>query len=167
MYRSVAKVVPNEDFTLTVTFDDGEQCTLDMKPYLDFGVFQRIKDYDQFKRVRVAFDTVEWDGGLDSTPNSYTPSARPLPPHNHGLQQTFLGCVENLLDRVPKPQKRRPKAKRRRNYVWCPRHSRSGIRSAPPESQTAEELRMVSPELCGIMEDPLPSACGASPPHCT
>ena len=37
----------------------------------------------------------------------------------------------------------------------------------PPESQTAEELRMVSPELCGIMEDPLPSACGASPPHCT
>ena len=77
MYRSVAKVVPNEDFTLTVTFDDGDQCTLDVKPYLDFGVFQRIRDYDQFKRVRVAFDTIEWDGGPDWIPNSYTPSAEP------------------------------------------------------------------------------------------
>ena len=57
MYRSVQKVVPNEDFTLTVTFDNGEQGTLDMKPYLDFGVFQRTKDYDDFKRVRVALDT--------------------------------------------------------------------------------------------------------------
>ena len=36
-----------------------------MKPYLDFGVFQAIRDYDQFKRVRVAFDTIQWDGGLD------------------------------------------------------------------------------------------------------
>jgi hypothetical protein len=68
MYRSVEKVAPNEDFTLTVVFDDGEQGTLDMKPYLDFGVFQRIRDYDQFKRVRVAFDTIEWDGGLDLDP---------------------------------------------------------------------------------------------------
>jgi hypothetical protein len=59
MYRSVKKVVPNEDFTLTVAFDNGEECTLDMKPYWDFGVFQRIRDYDQFKRVRVALDTVE------------------------------------------------------------------------------------------------------------
>ena len=68
MYRSVQKVVPNEDFTLTVAFDNGEECTLDMKPYWDFGVFQRIRDYDQFKRVRVAFDTIEWDGGLDLDP---------------------------------------------------------------------------------------------------
>ena len=68
MYRSVAKVVPNEDFTLTVAFDNREECTLDMKPYWDFGVFQRIRDYDEFKRVRVALDTIEWDGGLDLDP---------------------------------------------------------------------------------------------------
>ncbi len=28
----------------------------------------RIRDYDQFKRVRVALDTIEWDGGLDLDP---------------------------------------------------------------------------------------------------
>jgi hypothetical protein len=31
-----------------------------MKPYLDFGVFKRIKDCSHFKNVRVAFDTIEW-----------------------------------------------------------------------------------------------------------
>jgi hypothetical protein len=27
-----------------------------------------VRDYDQFKRVRVALDTIEWDGGLDLDP---------------------------------------------------------------------------------------------------
>jgi hypothetical protein len=39
-----------------------------MKPILDFGIFQRIKDYNAFRRVRVAFDTVEWDCGVDLDP---------------------------------------------------------------------------------------------------
>ena len=39
-----------------------------MKPYLDFGAFKRLKDYDSFRRVRVAFDTIEWDCGLDLDP---------------------------------------------------------------------------------------------------
>ncbi len=68
MYPSVAKVVPNEDFTLAIGFDNGEEGILDMKPYLDFGVFQKIKDFEHFKRVRVAFDTIEWDLGVDLDP---------------------------------------------------------------------------------------------------
>lgn len=68
MYPGVAKVVPNEDFTLAIVFDNGEEGSLDMKPYLDFGVFQRIKDYEHFKRVRVAFDTIQWDRGVDLDP---------------------------------------------------------------------------------------------------
>ena len=39
-----------------------------MKPYLDFGVFNRIKDYKSFKKVRVAFDTIEWESGADLDP---------------------------------------------------------------------------------------------------
>jgi hypothetical protein len=30
-----------------------------MNPYLDFGGFKKIKDFEQFKRVRIAFATVE------------------------------------------------------------------------------------------------------------
>jgi hypothetical protein len=68
MYPSVVKVVPKDDHTLALAFDNGEEGVLDVKPYLDFGVFQRIKDWDHFKRVRVAFGTVEWDVGVDLDP---------------------------------------------------------------------------------------------------
>lgn len=68
MYPSVKKVVPEEDYVLAIDFDNGECGTLDMKPFLEFGVFQRLKDPNAFKRVRVSFDTVEWDCGADLDP---------------------------------------------------------------------------------------------------
>ena len=68
MYPSVKKVEPHEDFTLLITFDTGEEGILDMKPHLGFGVFQRIADFEQFKTVRVSFDTIEWDQGVDLDP---------------------------------------------------------------------------------------------------
>ncbi len=68
MYPAIVNVRPNEDFSLTVVFEDGVQGLLDMKPYLDFGVFKKIKSLDQFNRVRIAFDTVEWEAGVDLDP---------------------------------------------------------------------------------------------------
>ena len=68
MYPSVVKVVPNDDFTLGVAFDNGEEGILDMKPYLDFGVFRKIRDHEHFKHVRVAFDTIQWDCEVDLDP---------------------------------------------------------------------------------------------------
>ena len=68
MYPSVKQVIPRDDFTLSIVFDNGESGTLDMRPILDFGLFQRIKDLENFKRVRVAFDTIEWDCGVDLDP---------------------------------------------------------------------------------------------------
>jgi len=68
MYFSVKQVIPRDDYTLALVFENGEDGILDMKPMLDFGVFQRIKDMDNFKRVRVAFDTIEWDCGVDLDP---------------------------------------------------------------------------------------------------
>lgn len=61
-------MLPGENYLLSIEFDNGETGMLDMKPLLEFGVFQRIKDYSAFKRVRVAFDTVEWDCGVDLDP---------------------------------------------------------------------------------------------------
>jgi uncharacterized protein DUF2442 len=68
MYPSVKEVTPGDNYTLSVVFDNGEKGHLDMKPILDFGIFQRIKDHDAFKRVRVSFDTIEWDCGVDLDP---------------------------------------------------------------------------------------------------
>lgn len=68
MYPAVKEVIPGNDYILTVTFDNGECGFLDMKPALEFGVFQRIKDKDAFKRVKVSFDTIEWECGVDLDP---------------------------------------------------------------------------------------------------
>jgi len=68
MYQAVVSVHPNDDFSLIVVFEDGVKGVLDMTPYLDFGVFKQIRDLDQFKRVCIAFDTVEWECGVDLDP---------------------------------------------------------------------------------------------------
>lgn len=68
MCPSVKNIVPKENFLLDVSFTNGETGILDMKPYLDFGVFCRLKNPATFKKVRVAFDTIEWESGVDLDP---------------------------------------------------------------------------------------------------
>jgi len=78
MYSAVCEVVPHEDFSLSIVLATGENRILDMKPYLDFGVFKRIRDYDSFKCVRVAFDTIEWDAGVDLDPEFINEKSIPI-----------------------------------------------------------------------------------------
>lgn len=68
MRPAVKEVVPGADYVLSVVFDNGERGVLDMKEFLDFGVFRRLRDQEAFRRVRVAFDTIEWDAGVDLDP---------------------------------------------------------------------------------------------------
>jgi hypothetical protein len=68
MYPAVKKVVPEDTYILIIDFDNGEKGILDMKPFLEFGVLRKLKDYHAFKQVRVKFDTVEWDSGIDLDP---------------------------------------------------------------------------------------------------
>jgi hypothetical protein len=62
------EVVPRDDDTLSIVFENGERGILDMRPMPDFGAFQRIKDYETVRRVRVSFDTIEWSCGVDLDP---------------------------------------------------------------------------------------------------
>ena len=68
MYPAVTNVMPREDYTLFIEFDNGESGTLDMKPLHDFGVFTQLKDHNVFQQVRVAFDSIEWESGVDLDP---------------------------------------------------------------------------------------------------
>ena len=77
MYPAVLEVISLEDFSLMVVLDTGERGLLDMKPYLDFGVFKKLRDYEKFKKVRVAFDTVEWDEGVDLDPEFIYAKSKP------------------------------------------------------------------------------------------
>nr|VFJ91577.1 MAG: Protein of unknown function (DUF2442) [Candidatus Kentron sp. LFY]VFJ97231.1 MAG: Protein of unknown function (DUF2442) [Candidatus Kentron sp. LFY] len=68
MVPSVKKVFALDGYQIFIEFDNDECGMLDMAPYLNFGVFGRIRDPDLFRQVRVAFDTVEWGNGIDLDP---------------------------------------------------------------------------------------------------
>jgi hypothetical protein len=78
MYPAVREVTPNEDFSLKLVLDNGEKRLLDMKPYLDFGVFKKIQNYEAFRRARVSFDTIEWDEGVDLDPEFVYEKSTPI-----------------------------------------------------------------------------------------
>ena len=60
----------NDDFSLDIKFDDGSVKRFDVRPYLEYGIFQELKDKDYFKRVKVAFGTVQWPNEQDISPET-------------------------------------------------------------------------------------------------
>jgi hypothetical protein len=68
MYLAVKNVVPQENYTLLLTFENNEKRRFDVKPYLDFGLFRELKDVAIFNTVKVNFDTVEWKNEADLDP---------------------------------------------------------------------------------------------------
>jgi hypothetical protein len=68
MYQSVKNVIPGEDYTLVLTFENDEKRRFDVKPYLNTGVFRELRDVNLFNTVRVSFDTIEWQNEADLDP---------------------------------------------------------------------------------------------------
>jgi hypothetical protein len=68
--RTIVGVVPNNDFTLTLSFDNGEKRVLDVAPFLEKGtVFETFADIANFKRVYIDEEhCVAWD--IDPTVDS-------------------------------------------------------------------------------------------------
>ncbi len=68
MHPAVVNVVPRDNYQIYIEFDNDECGILNMEPYLDFGIFSKIKDQSLFVKVRVSFDTIEWGNGIDLDP---------------------------------------------------------------------------------------------------
>ncbi len=68
MHPAVVNVVPRDNYQIYVEFDNDECGILNMEPYLDFGIFSKIKDQSLFAKVRISFDTIEWGNGIDLDP---------------------------------------------------------------------------------------------------
>jgi len=81
MYPAVKEVEPGTDYTLILTFSNGDVRKFDMKPYLGRGVFQELKDVSRFNTVRISFDSIEWDNEADMDPEvlyKYSENMLPL-----------------------------------------------------------------------------------------
>ncbi len=68
MRPAVISVECEGNCTLSVAFDNGENGLLDMKLYLNFGIFNKLQDPSIFETVHISFDTITWESGADLDP---------------------------------------------------------------------------------------------------
>lgn len=79
MYVSVKGVRPTGQHRLIIDFDNGERRVFDAAPLLTVGRFRVLSSPQVFSKVRVGFDTVEWENGLDLDPEYLYERSEPLP----------------------------------------------------------------------------------------
>ena len=70
MNPRVTAVVPLGNNTLLVQFTNGEQRRMDVRPYLAYPVFERLRQAEFFALVQAHHGTVSWPGGIDLDPDS-------------------------------------------------------------------------------------------------
>ena len=62
MSPKVSRVIPYEDYTVSVFFEDGKTVCYDVSPMLSKGVFRILKDKSVFlSRCTVLNGTLAWD----------------------------------------------------------------------------------------------------------
>ena len=70
--------IPN--FQLVVTFTTGERRRFDMRPFLDYPVFRRLKNSGFFSLARIDYGTVTWPGDIDIAPETLYECSVPVEP---------------------------------------------------------------------------------------
>jgi hypothetical protein len=70
MLFKVKNVIALDDYELEIEFTNCEIRIMDMKPYLNLPIFKELNDTTLFNKVKVAFNTVQWENGADFDPDS-------------------------------------------------------------------------------------------------
>lgn len=78
MYWDVKLVRPLPDYRIYVEIMDGRKGIFDMKPYLNFGVFQELQDVNYFKQVGILFGAVTWPHEQDIAPETLLAEMQPV-----------------------------------------------------------------------------------------
>lgn len=70
MNPRVTAVLPIADHALLLQFSNGEQRCMDVRPYLIYPVFERLREPEFFSQARADHGTVSWPSGIDLDPDS-------------------------------------------------------------------------------------------------
>lgn len=70
MNPRVKDVIPNDDYTINLIFDNGEEKVFDVTPYLDKGIFKELSDINIFKSVKPVLGSIQWKYGQDFCPDT-------------------------------------------------------------------------------------------------
>jgi len=60
MFPKIITAIPKRDYILELEFDNKIWKEFSVKPYLNYPVFQPLKDISFFNNVVVKYDTVVW-----------------------------------------------------------------------------------------------------------
>lgn len=71
-------VEAERDYSLKVTFNNGEVRRFDVGPYLAYPAFEALKADSLFAQVRVAHNTVVWNEEVDIAPESLYLESTPI-----------------------------------------------------------------------------------------
>lgn len=74
----VESVRPEEDYVLQIGFNNGEIRYFDMKPYLRYPVFHRLRDPVFFELARTEYGTVVWPNDIDIAPETLYAQSTPV-----------------------------------------------------------------------------------------
>ena len=66
------------DYSLLLTFENGEKRVFDLKPYFEKPVFARLKNANLFKTARVVSGSVEWQGEIDLSYDTLYLESKPI-----------------------------------------------------------------------------------------
>jgi hypothetical protein len=70
MNPRITFVEPKENFLLKLKFTDNSTRQFDMKPYLDYPVFEPLKEKQLFENATVFLGTVKWNDEIDMSPDT-------------------------------------------------------------------------------------------------
>jgi len=68
MFLEVTQAIYLDNYKLFITFNNGEQKTVDLQHELNGSVFLPLKKMDYFKKFQIKFNTIEWENGADYAP---------------------------------------------------------------------------------------------------
>ncbi len=74
----VTKVIPQKDYTLILTFEDGKTGIYDFKPDLTRTIFQKQRNIDFFMQAKALYGTVVWPDDSDIAPEHLYEKSRPV-----------------------------------------------------------------------------------------
>ena len=66
----VTEVLPDTDYRLLLTFNNGEQRIFDARPLLSMNVFKPLQNKEFFASVKVAYGTIIWPQDIDYCPDT-------------------------------------------------------------------------------------------------
>lgn len=76
--KEIIEVKPLEDYKLMLVFENEEKRIKDMKPYLEKGVFKKLKDEEFFKTVKILYGAISWAGEIELCADSLYMDSQPI-----------------------------------------------------------------------------------------